>query len=418
MEPITAVPMIAEAAVAAPVMSAETGVGLPLAEASFNEFNIAPASSTEIANIKAAVDLGDSGNTRDALQQIAAPPTETPPDSETSATPEEKNTPVAETQGQTPVAKDTGNEVDNKHPDGPLKPEDSKKIADQAGVDFAAGGTQQNTETQLPHDMTKEQYRKSQQAHYAREVANGRMSQEDADRTIAQSLERYDTEYTNLNPNEKSESDKTEQALTPEQRTAEIIEKIRDGEGDLLENLLELEGVQANMKGEDLTQEMRNTLADMLTEQMQEKGNLENQEALTVLKQIAEMFGLEAQLKQLPETMKVLDKQADQLDQKINTLSKKFSTTNNVISTKERNELYASYIQLTNVEVQMVNLMQLQDKMEQRFKEISNNIDFTLGRKGSFSYAVGAVKNSFHGFALQLSTPNLRSARHRKSLGF
>ncbi len=396
----------------------------PVPSPTFEDFNMTPPS--QLAEIQTAVSLGVNGNTKEAIDRIAHLPTPT------------------EATNQTAEVIGGEEELNTPHPDGPLKATDASAIAESAAAslneppdeeqkpatappgmtdsdnaaasDFAAAGKKE--EIKLPYGMTKSQYEKSQKDHYAREVANGRVSQEDADRKVAESVKNYDEQYNKDNPEAVKEQQEAEAKLTPEQKTAAIIENIRNGEGDLMENLVALENVQANMHGEELTAEMRNTLADLLQTQIETQGKLENKEAITVLQQISEMIGMEAQLRHIPEQLDVLDKKADKLDDQIGRMQKEIRFNNTALDQKERNELYDAYVMLTQTEAQMVHLSQLQDKMAQRYKEVSNNIDYTLGRKGGFSYALGAVRNSFGRVTLNLSRPSLRSTRHRKYFGF
>ncbi len=204
--------------------------------------------------------------------------------------------------------------------------------------------------------------------------------------------------------------------LTLEEQSQQVIDKLRKGEGDPMQNILQLEDLQRQLTlGEKLSKSMRKRFADAL-ESYIEGGNLDNDEAERVIDKIGELYGLEMQLSQLPEQYKMLEKQADEIDRKIDQ-GKKVKFDKSQQSQQRRLELYNNYMQLTMVEAQMVQMSNINAELGQRFNTIMNQIDYSLGRKNVFSYALRGTANAAQSGINSLRRPSLKSTRHRGFLG-
>ena len=227
-------------------------------------------------------------------------------------------------------------------------------------------------------------------------------------------MEKYQALKEKTEPGNKP-SETEAQAL--EKQSQQIVENIRNGEGNIMENVLQLEEVQRQMQGETLSKSMRNILAEALQSSI-EGGDLDNGEAETVMEKISQLYGLEMQMAQLPDQYKQFESQADQLDKKIDKDRNRTKFDKSTESAKRRQEMYANYQRLTMVEAQMAQLMVIDKKLELKFKSIMNQLDFTLGRKNIVSYAVRGLANAGNRHLKNAFTPKLRSTRHRNLLGF
>ncbi len=202
-----------------------------------------------------------------------------------------------------------------------------------------------------------------------------------------------------------------------ENQSKQLIDKLRNGEGDMLENILQLEDVQRQLTlGERLSKSMSKRFADALQSAI-DGGKLENDEAERVIDKIGELYGLEMQLSQLPAQYAKLEEQADELDKQIDdTKNVKFDQSKE--SQQRRLILYNSYVQLTMVESQMVQMSRINVELAQKFNSVMNQIDFALGRKNIISFALKGTANAATKHVSSLTRPNLRSTRHRDLLGF
>jgi len=225
------------------------------------------------------------------------------------------------------------------------------------------------------------------------------------------------TRYQELkNKSEGSTLPEGSEKLTLEEQSQQVIDKLRNGEGDPMQNILQLEDLQRQLTlGEKLTKSMKQRFADAL-ESYIEGGNLDNDEAERVIDKIGELYGLEMQLSQLPEQYKMLEKQADEIDKAIDR-DKKVKFDKSQASQQRRLKLYNSYMQLTMVEAQMVQMCNINAELGQRFNTIMNQVDYTLGRKNIFSYAMKGTANGVQKGINSVRRPSLKSTRHRGFLG-
>ena len=218
------------------------------------------------------------------------------------------------------------------------------------------------------------------------------------------------------NKSEGSALPEGSEKLTLEEQSQQVIDKLRNGEGNPMQNILQLEDLQRQLTlGEKLSKSMRQRFADAL-ESYIEGGNLDNDEAERVIDKIGELYGLEMQLSQLPEQYKMLETQADEIDKRIDQ-GKKVKFDKSKQSQQRRLELYNNYMQLTMVEAQMVQMSNINAELGQRFNTIMNQIDYSLGRKNIFSYALKGTANAAQSGINSFRRPSLKSTRHRGFLG-